>query len=109
MEKNTSSSSQRNSRIAKNTIFLFVRSIITIAVALYTSRVVLSALGVENFGIFVAVGSVVAMFSSISGSLSSAVSRFITYELGRGSEGKLSSVFSSSLLLQIMLSICLFF
>lgn len=109
MENNTSSSSQKNSRIAKNTIFLFVRSIITIAVALYTSRVVLSALGVENFGIFVAVGSVVAMFSSISGSLSSAVSRFITYELGRGSEGKLSSVFSSSLLLQIMLSICLFF
>ncbi|MFW8592253.1 oligosaccharide flippase family protein [Glaciecola sp. 2405UD65-10] len=109
MEKNKSSSSQKNSRIAKNTIFLFVRSIITIAVALYTSRVVLAALGVEDFGTFVAVGSVVAMFSSISGSLSSAVSRFITYELGRGSESKLSSVFSSSVLLQIMLSICLFF
>ncbi|MGB3725030.1 MAG: oligosaccharide flippase family protein [Glaciecola sp.] len=109
MEKNKSSSAQKNVRIAKNTIFLFVRSIITIAVSLYTSRVVLSALGVEDFGTFVAVGSVVAMFSSISGSLSSAVSRFITYELGRGPEGKLSSVFSSSLLLQIILSIFLFF
>ena len=53
------------------------------AVSLYTSRVVLNALGVEDFGIYNVVGGVVAMFSMLSGSLSAAITRFITYELGK--------------------------
>ena len=77
------------------------------AVSLYTSRVVLNALGVEDFGIYNVVGGVVTMFSIISGSLSAAISRFITFELGKGDEQKLKRVFSSSVTIQIFLSFIL--
>lgn len=75
------------------------------AVSLYTSRVILHTLGVEDFGIYNVVGGVVAMFSVISGSLSSAISRFITYELGRGDKDKLVRIFSSSVTIQIGLGL----
>lgn len=71
-----------NKRIAKNTLLLYVRMLFMMIVSLYTSRVILNALGVEDFGIYNVVGGVVAMFSVISGSLSTAISRFITFELG---------------------------
>lgn len=96
--------SQKNSRIAKNTIFLYGRSIVTLLVSLYTSRVVLATLGIDDFGVYIVVGGVVAMFSSFSGALSSAISRFITYELGREGEGDLNRVFSTSVLIQLMLA-----
>lgn len=71
-------------RIAKNTMLLYVRMLFLMAVNLYTSRVVLEALGVSDFGIYNVVGGVVAMFAIVSGSLSSAISRYLTYELGTG-------------------------
>ncbi len=70
-------------------------------VSLYTSRVILNALGVEDYGIYNVVGGVVAMFSMISASLNSAISRFITYELGTGNLNRLKTVFSSSVTIQI--------
>ena len=73
-------SSENNKRIAKNTLLLYFRMLFMMAVSLYTSRIVLNALGVEDFGIYNVVGGVVAMFSLLSGSLSTAISRFITYE-----------------------------
>lgn len=75
------------------------------AVSLYTSRVILHTLGVEDFGIYNVVGGVVAMFSVISGSLSAAISRFITYELGKGDKEKLIRIFSSSVTIQIGLGL----
>lgn len=75
------------------------------AVSLYTSRVILHTLGVEDFGIYNVVGGVVSMFSVISGSLSSAISRFITYELGKGDKDKLIRIFSSSVTIQIGLGL----
>lgn len=75
------------------------------AVNLYTSRVVLNALGVEDFGIYNVVGGVVAMFSMLSGSLSAAITRFITYELGKGNQESLKKIFSSSVTIQIGLAI----
>ena len=75
------------------------------AVNLYTSRVVLNALGVEDFGIYNVVGGVVAMFSMLSGSLSSAITRFITYELGTGNRDNLKRIFSSAVTIQIGLAI----
>ena len=72
-----------NKRIAKNTILLYFRTIFIMIITLYTSRVVLNQLGVENYGIYNVVGGVVAMFAVISSALSSAISRFITFELGR--------------------------
>lgn len=88
-------------RIAKNTIFLYVRMMLMMVVTLYTSRVVLDALGVVDYGIYNVVGGVVAMFSMISGTLSASISRFLTYELGRHNEEGLKVVFSSAVTIQI--------
>lgn len=96
---------QNNKRIAKNTLLLYVRMLFMMAVTLYTSRVVLNTLGVEDFGIYNVVGGVVAMFSVISGSLSAAISRFITYELGKGDKEKLIRIFSSSVTIQLVLGL----
>ena len=84
-----SDTSANNKRIAKNTIVLYARTLLTMVVALFTSRLVLNALGVENYGIYNVVGGFVGMLSILSGSLSSAISRFITYELGKGDKSKL--------------------
>ena len=97
--------SENNKRIAKNTLLLYFRMMLTMIVSLYTSRVVLSALGVEDFGIYNVVGGVVAMFAVLSGSLSSAISRFITYELGKGNIEKLKTIFSSAVTIQIALGL----
>lgn len=94
---------QNNKRIAKNTLLLYFRMLLTMAVSLYTSRVVLSTLGVEDYGIYNVVGGVVAMFSVISGSLSAAISRFITYELGKGDKKALENIFSSAVTIQFAL------
>jgi len=100
-----SSSKEKSNRIAKNTVFLYLRSVLTLIIGLYTSRVVLSTLGVEDYGVYIVVGGVVAMFSSFSGALSSAISRFLTYELGRGSSNSLNKVFSTSVLIQLLLAV----
>ena len=71
------------------------------AVTLYTSRVVLSVLGVEDYGIYNIVGGVVVLFSFINNSLSSATQRFLNFELGRGDAKKLKRVFSMSLTIHI--------
>lgn len=79
--------------------------LLLMVVSLYTSRVVLNALGVEDFGIYNVVGGVVAMFSVISGSLSAAISRFITFELGRGDSAGLKKTFSAAVTIQLILSL----
>lgn len=96
---------ENNKRIAKNTLLLYFRMFFLMVVSLYTSRVVLNALGVEDFGIYNVVGGVVAMFSMLSGSLSSAITRFITYELGTGNRENLKNIFSSAVTIQIGLAI----
>lgn len=98
-------SDNNNKRIAKNTLLLYFRMLFMMVVSLYTSRVILNALGVEDFGIYNVVGGVVAMFSVISGSLSAAISRFITYELGKGDQSKLNKIFSASVTIQLLLSL----
>lgn len=96
--------SANNKRIAKNTMMLYVRMLFSMLVSLYTSRVILQTLGVEDYGIYNVVGGVVSMFSMISGSLSSAISRFMTFELGRGDKQKLKTVFSTSITIQVIIS-----
>lgn len=90
-------------RIAKNTLLLYFRMLLTMGVTLYTSRVVLDVLGVEDYGIYNVVGGVVAMFGILSGSLSSAISRFITFELGKGDFEKLKKIFCTSVNIQVIL------
>lgn len=100
--------SENTKRIAKNTLMLYGRMLFSMVVSLYTSRVVLNTLGVVDYGIYGVVGGFVAMFSLISSSLSSAVSRFLTFELGRGDKERLNKAFSTSLLIHIVLAIVVF-
>lgn len=93
-----------NSRIAKNAAALYFRMIVTMLVGLYTSRVILQALGVEDYGIYNVVGGFVSMFSLISASISGSISRFLTFELGSGDMAKLKRVFSTSVLVLCGLS-----
>ena len=95
---------QKSRTIAKNTLMLYVRMIFLLLVGFYTSRVVLDSLGEDDYGIYGVVGGVVAMFSIISGALNSAVSRFITFEMGKGEKARLDKVYSTSVLIQISLS-----
>lgn len=99
------SHAENTRRIAKNTLVLYVRTLFTMLVSLYTSRVILNTLGVSDFGIINVVGGVVGMFSVISGSLSSSISRFITFELGHGDFNKLRLIFSTSVNIQIGISL----
>lgn len=99
-----SNTTENNKRIAKNTLLLYFRMLFLMAVSLYTSRIVLNALGVEDFGIYNVVGGVVTMFSVLSGSLSAAISRFITYEIGKGNQDKLNKIFSSAVTIQLGLA-----
>lgn len=99
-----SETSANNKRIAKNTLLLYVRTLLIMLVTLYTSRVVLNTLGVSDYGIYNVVGGVVAMFSVIFGSLSSSISRFITYELGHGDFDRLKRIFTTSVNIQIGIS-----
>ncbi|MBM6674805.1 oligosaccharide flippase family protein [Marseilla massiliensis] len=100
-----SQSSEKSERIAKNTLLLYLRMLFLMLVTLYTSRIILNVLGVEDYGIYNVVGGVVAMFSVISGSLSAAISRFITYELGKGDKRRLVKIFSTSVNIQFGLSL----
>ena len=75
-----------NKTIAKNTLMLYMRAILMMGIGLYTSRIILKALGITDFGIYNAVGGIIAMFGFISSSLSNATSRFITIAIGRGDQ-----------------------
>ncbi|MBR6962973.1 MAG: lipopolysaccharide biosynthesis protein [Prevotella sp.] len=96
---------QKNKRIAKNTILLYIRMVFSMLVALYTSRVILNALGENDYGIYGVVGGIVVFFNVISGSLNAAISRFITYELGKGNVERLNKVFCTSLNIQFLMSV----
>ena len=88
-------------RIAKNAVMLYVRMFLTMIVGLYTSRVVLAVLGVEDYGTYGVVGGIVAMIGFLNSSMSGATSRFLTFELGKGDEKRLADTFSSALIIHI--------
>lgn len=98
------SQSNNNKRIAKNTLLLYFRMLFMMAVSLYTSRVVLNTLGVEDYGIYNVVGGVVAMFGFINGSMSSATQRYITFALGKGDKTRLQTVFSTTLQIHTLIA-----
>jgi O-antigen/teichoic acid export membrane protein len=101
------STSANNKRIAKNTMFLYIRMGVSMLVGLYTSRIVLNALGVENYGIYNIVGSFIVAFTFISGPLGTATQRFLNFELGKGPDGRLNKVFNLSFYTYVVLSILL--
>ena len=97
--------SENNKRIAKNTLFLYFRQLLVMAVSLYTVRVVLAELGAEDYGIYNVVGGFVAMFSIISGSMTLAVNRFITIEIGKDNVLQATRIFSTSVIILLLFSI----
>lgn len=98
-----------NKRIAKNTLLLYFRTMLTMVISLYTSRVVLQKLGIDDYGIYNVVGGFVAMFSIISGALTSSISRFLTFELGRNQKELLAKIFTTSVLIQATLALLIIF
>ena len=96
--------SDNNKRIAKNTLLLYFRMLFMMAVSLFTSRVVLNTLGVEDYGIYNVVGGIVAMFGFINGSMSSATQRYITFALGKGDKNRLQTVFSTTLQIHTLIA-----
>lgn len=91
-------------RIAKNTLFLYFRMLIVMAVSLFTQRVVLDKLGATDYGIYYAVGGVVAMLNFLNGTLSTGTSRFLTFELGRRDLDKLKNTFSTAFYSHLILA-----
>ena len=97
-----------NKRIAKNTVYLYIRMFVTLIVSLYTSRIVLKYLGVEDFGIYNVIGGVIVLFSFLSNALQSSSQRFLSYEIGLGEKGNSSRVFNMSLQCLFLISIIVF-
>ncbi len=96
---------EHSRRLAKNTIILYFRMFVMMAIGLYTSRIVLQTLGVKDYGTYNVVGGVVSLFSIVSSSLSTSISRFITFELGRENKERLNEVFSTAINVQLLLSV----
>lgn len=94
-----------NKRIAKNTIFLYIRMFLIMGVSLYTSRIVLRVLGEDDFGLYNVVGGIVMMFTFLNGALAGATSRFITYEIGRKDDIQLHKVFNVSLVTHLIIAL----
>lgn len=99
------SNSANNKRIAKNTLLLYVRMLFGMLVSLYTSRVILQTLGVEDYGVYNVVGGVITMFTFLNGAMSSATSRYITFEIGKGNMEQLKKVFSSALQIHAIIAL----
>lgn len=97
-----------NKRIAKNTLLLYFRMFITMAIGLYTSRVVLNTLGISDYGIYNVVGGIITMLSFLNAGMVQSSQRFISYELGRNNIGRLKEVFSTSVSIHVIIAIVAF-
>lgn len=96
---------QNSKRIAKNTLMLYIRMLLIMVVTLYTSRVILHALGVEDYGLYNVVGGVVVLFTFINNAMVSSTQRFLNFELGRNNFDGAQKVFSASLNIHILIAI----
>lgn len=94
-----------NKRIAKNTVFLYIRMLLVMGVTLFTSRVVLQVLGEENYGIYNVVGGVVAMFSFFTSTLASTSQRYFSYYIGQENEDALIKIFRLNLTAFLILAL----
>lgn len=95
-------------RIISNAFFLMLRSIVTIFIGLYASRLLLEKLGVDNYGLYYVVGGIVVMFNSLRTFFSSSIQRFLNYTKGQGDSRKLTRVFNVGVAIQLLLSLILF-
>ena len=101
-------SSDNNKRIAKNTLMLYIRMFFTMAVSLFTSRVILQTLGVTDYGINNVVGGVVAMFSFLNGSMASATQRYLNVNIATGDEERLKVTFRTAMQIHLIIALVIF-
>lgn len=94
-----------NKQIAKNTLMLYVRMLVLMVISLYTSRIVLQALGIEDYGIVNVVYGIVVLFTFVNGALTTGTQRHLSYELGR-KDGNPSKIFSACFRIHVALAIC---
>lgn len=97
--------SDNNKRIAKNTAYLYLRQILVMAVALYTSRVVLATLGETDYGIYNVVGGIVTLFTFLNFAMGCATNRFITFELGKGDNYGVNVAFSNAVVIHAIIAV----
>ena len=97
--------SSNNKRIAKNTLLLYARMLYSLFISLFTSRVILAALGFEDYGLYNVIGSVVTMFVFLRTAMGNSVNRFITYAIGKDEENRLKEIFSMSVLIHVSLAL----
>ncbi|MDF7666420.1 hypothetical protein PT273_00900 [Orbaceae bacterium ESL0727] len=97
-----------NKRIIKNTLFLYIRMFLILAITLYTSRIILKALGIEDYGIYTVVAGFISLFTFLNNSMSSAVQRFFSFEIGRRNLNKLQQLFNCSLIIYLGIAIIIF-
>lgn len=97
-----------NKKIAKNTLFLYIRMFLTMGVSLYTSRIVLHALGVESFGVYSVVGGIVTLFAFFNSAMSSATQRFLAIDIGKKDSESLNKTFNSVLVIHIVIALLVF-
>jgi O-antigen/teichoic acid export membrane protein len=97
-----------NKRIAKNTIMLYIRMLFVMFVSLYTSRIILDVLGIDDYGIFNVVGGVVAMFGFLNASMVVAVQRFLSFEIGKDNLEQQQKIFNISLIVHIVIALIVF-
>lgn len=93
-----------NKKIAKNTLYMYIRMGVTILIGFYTSRVVLRTLGVSDYGIYNAVGGIVSLFIFLNTAMTQATQRFMSYELGKGNKENLNRTFSMCLNVHILIA-----
>lgn len=94
-----------NKKIAKNTIFLYIRMILAMGISLYTSRIVLAQLGITDFGIYNVVGGIVAMFSVLNSAMAGSTQRYLTFELGRNDNKRVNIVFNTSVQIHLLIAL----
>lgn len=98
-----------NKKIAKNTLLLYIRMLFMMAIGLFTSRVILTALGISDMGLMSVAGSVITMFTFLNATLTSGTQRFISYAIGENNAQRLRAVFKSAMTLHLLLAIIIFF
>ena len=94
-----------NKRIAKNTFILYIRMFFTMGVSLYTSRIVLNTLGIEDYGVYSVVGGIVTLFSFFNSAMTSATQRFLAFDIGKNDLDQLKKTFNATLNIHIAISV----
>ena len=102
-----SQTQNNNKRIAKNTLLLYLRMIFLLSISLFTSRVVLQTLGVEDYGIYNVVGGVVALFAFLNGAMTGATQRYLNFDLAKNDTKALSETFNTALIIHSLIALTL--